>query len=160
MFIFWLRDVQVNPIVPYMKTITLEMSEESAREILNVLQNEHDEHQSKASEHQSKANILKLQIDQIKSEFGFATLSVFKSQSKHPPSVTPLTKTPHGRNRKGASKHLIIEFLKQKNGTGATIKEITTDTGTVYGTARRILKKQLQPQGRVSVSKGLWKWVS
>ena len=69
----------------------------------------------------------------------------------HPP------KTPEGRIKRGESAKLIGGFLESKNGQGATIKQITDATGTVYGTARRILH-DLRKQKLVRARAGVWKW--
>ena len=57
----------------------------------------------------------------------------------HPGVQRVTTTTPGGRVPRGKTKELVEDFLKGKNGTGATIPEIALATGTKYPTVRRIV---------------------
>jgi hypothetical protein len=135
-----------------MKTINLELAEDTAREVLENLERKH-------GEIMLKAEAIEKQMDQIKKGLGITRSSSMLPNGSQLIVEGPASlKTPHGRIRKGQSENLIADFLKKRNGTGATIKEITAETGTVYGTTRRVLQI-LQNQNRVSVNEGLWKWI-
>lgn len=139
-----------------MKTITLEVSEDMARELLPGLYRQRDD----ASE---RLRTLNRQIHQIESSLGIEKFSIVHD-GQHRAILTGTVavkpeKTAAGRNKKGASIGIITDFLKLKNGTGATIKEIIADTGTTYQTARRILL-QLQHEEKVSSKNGYWQWIS
>jgi hypothetical protein len=139
-----------------MKTINLDVSEDFAREMLPVLE-------KKQAALQEQVSIVASEILKIKRGLGIAP---------PPPSIIyatasmagggyiqangTLIKTPAGRVKKGQSETLICGFLKERNGSGATIKEITAETGTIYGTARRVLEK-LKKLRIVNEDGGLWR---
>jgi hypothetical protein len=152
-----------------MKTINLELSEDSAREMLTVLAR-------KKSEHQSQIANIDGEMRKIKQSLGMLPPprpSVINVASGFPPRPEEKTsaeasvqahnyhkliiKTPHGRVQKGQSQLIIRDFLEKRNGAGTTIKEITAETGTVYGTARRVLDG-LKKEGLINEDGGLWKW--
>ena len=117
-----------------MNTITLELTEETARQMLPIL----EQRQGVLA---ANLNAINSQITRIKSFLGVGLFSASERQ-KAPELVLPMprpTKTAHGRIKKGESAKLIMAFLASANGNGATLKEITTGTGTSYGTARRIV---------------------
>jgi len=149
-----------------MKTINLELSEESAREMLSILAR-------KKAEHQSQVAAIDGEIRKIKQSLGLippprpTTHSVVVEPSPQPVEkpngiiagtiIENLEKTPYGRIRKGQSGVVISNYLKQQNGHGATLKQIASDTGTNYGTARRVLAL-LKTNNLANEDGGLWKW--
>jgi hypothetical protein len=131
-----------------MKTIMLRLTPELATSVLPVWERKRDQ--------------LAGQLKELNAAIRRVTSAVKTSTDSGPvqldiQGVVAPPKTTHGRVKRGASKKLIAQFLKARNGNGATIKEITADTGTVYGTARRVLK-DLQEEKTATVEKGLWKW--
>jgi len=133
-----------------MKTITVQIKEDTAKDLIAVLK--------------SKRAALLDQVAQLNLEIEGVTR--YLSPVNEPPTAfipsLPLQPSPAKsasgkRAKKGASKVVIEHFLKVRNGTGATIKEITAETGTVYGTTRRILDGFLT-NDLVSAESGLWKW--
>jgi hypothetical protein len=148
-----------------MKTINLEISEDSAREMLTILQR-------KQADAQSKADAYGVEIRKIKKGLGMvappppkpiATRASVATESS-PPSIVRsegtagiIEKTPTGKIKKGQSKQIVLNFLKSKNGAGATIKGISSETGTNYGTVRRVLA-DLKDEMVINEDGGLWKW--
>ena len=59
--------------------------------------------------------------------------------------------------KRGEPERLICEFLKMRNGSGATITETSEATSTVYGTTRRIIL-QLLAKGNVARIGDDWHW--
>ena len=144
-----LRDVHISSIMNLvMKTITVELTPEMAEQMIPLWEKQRDKKLAEARELDAK-------IKQVREDLDTTTPSGVPDGI--PTRVAPPPKTPHGRNKRGASRTLISQFLKMRNGNGATIKEVTADTGTVYGTARRILK-DLEKESKASVKDGLWKW--
>jgi hypothetical protein len=136
-----------------MKTINLELTEESARAMLPILEQQH-------AEMQTKLNALLKQIVRIKEGLDTPSFSSLIGLSPQViDRVEQILKTPHGRIKKGQSQKLIADFLKNRNGSGATIKEITAEAGTVYGTTRRVLKG-FQDKHKATVKDGLWAWAA
>ncbi len=70
-----------------------------------------------------------------------------------------LARTPHGRMKKGESEKLIHKFMAQRNGTGATVRDVMEGTGTTYGTARRILR-EFVAQGELTEQDNTFKWAT
>jgi hypothetical protein len=131
-----------------MKTITVELTAEMAEQMIPLWERQRDKKLADAKELDAK-------IKQVRQDLASTTPS--GAADGIAARVAPPPKTPHGRNKRGASRKLISQFLKMQNGNGATIKEVTADTGTVYGTARRILK-QLEKEEKATVKDGLWNW--
>lgn len=65
--------------------------------------------------------------------------------------------TPRGRVKKGQSKPLIVNFVKESNGVGVSIQQIITATGTKYGTIRRILR-ELEGSQVEQMPNSKWRW--
>jgi hypothetical protein len=130
-----------------MKMINLEVTEESAREMLPILERQRNDMQM-------RLNDLTKQIQRIRQGLGIATFN--EARDVTPLLISEVEKTPHGRIKKGQSKVAVSQFLLKRNGTGATIKEITADTGTSYGTVRRILN-ELKDGNKATLDSGLWK---
>lgn len=142
------------------------MSEDSAREMLSILAR-------KKAEHQSQVAAIDGEIRKIKQSLGLiapprpTTHSVVVDAAPQPVEkpngiitstiLENLQKTPHGRVKKGQSAKIIMDFLQHRNGRGATLKEISSDTGTNYGTARRVLTL-LKTSNLANEDGGLWKW--
>jgi len=134
--------------------MNVEVTEESAPEFLTIL-----ERQRRALI--DRVSALSKQIKALKQSFGLGP-EYTRSSIIGPPNPQPIVrieKTPHGRIKKGQSEKLVSDFLKNRNGSGATIKEITAESGTKYGTTRRILN-HLKDEDRVQEKSGLWTWAA
>ncbi len=130
-----------------MKTITVELTAQMAEQLLPEWEHQRDQ---KLAE----ANGIDAQIKRVR-----AALQDTKDGGRREitaQAVVPTPKTSSGRNKRGMSKKVIAQFLKMRNGNGATIKEITAETETVYGTARRVLQ-QLEKENKAVKENGLWK---
>jgi predicted transcriptional regulator len=133
-----------------MKTIHLEVTEAEAREMLDKLELEH-------GEILLKVHALEERMNRIKKGLGITRESNIMPDGDRLTIEGPSKlKTPSGRIKKGQSERIILEFLAKRNGNGATIKEITSETGTVYGTVRRVLEK-LKDKSIVNEDGGLWR---
>src|SRR5271166_4898080 len=101
-----------------MTTINLELTEESAREMLPILERQ------KACL-LTKVETLAKQINQIRAGIGLQKYhsilqppDFVSAPSFDPPQASELLKvpkTPHGRIKKGQSKKVIVDFLKKRN---------------------------------------------
>ena len=147
--ISYLRNIRNSATMnSVMKTITVQLTAEMAEQMIPLWERQRDKKLAEAKELESK-------IKQVREDLESTTPS--GTADEPTPRVAQPPKTPHGRNKRGASRKLIGQFLKTRNGNGASIKEITAETGTVYGTARRILK-QFEEEKKATVKEGLWKW--
>jgi hypothetical protein len=133
-----------------MKTITVELTAEMAEQLLPIWEQQRDQKEGELAE-------LKSRINHVREALSDTTASGGSFTVVQP--IVPAAKTAKGRTKRGESKKLIKQFLKMRNGVGATIKEITAETGTAYGTVRRILI-QLEGEHSAERHKGLWKLMS
>jgi hypothetical protein len=145
-------------------TINLEISEETAREMLPLLERQLQELSAKASRLASQILEIKQKLS-LESNvplpnfvgpppFGSSRFGIARGIAEGAPA-----KTPHGRMRKGYSQRIIADFLKGRNGAGATVKEITAETGTIYSTVLRVLRN-LSKDNKVISRKGQWTWAT
>jgi hypothetical protein len=150
-----------------MKTINLDLSEDSAREMLNILFKKKSDLQLQVANVEGEIRKIKQSLGLIKNTANGGAVSgrtqpVVNSDDKLSDgiiqaAIDAVKKTPSGRIRKVLSENIVMSFLKNKNGHGCTIKEITSETGTVYGTVRRILN-ELKDSNNVHEEEGLWRW--
>ncbi len=150
MVIFHLQVGDVWFIIQTMSTIIVELDEETAAAMLPLLEKQQTQKIQEAEQ-------LASQIAKLKEALGHTS----DSGAEHPVSqpVGVIEKTSTGRHRKGASRKIIADFLKARNGAGTNIKEISIDTKTVYGTARRALQV-LEKERKAVCEGGLWRWVA
>jgi hypothetical protein len=98
--------------------------------------------------------------DEAQSEVDYALAKIARVRQKMNAAEMflelPAT-TLSGRIKKGESERLISNFLKNRNGSGATVKEVTKATSTTYGTARRILRLFVET-GKAVEKSGSFRW--
>ncbi len=75
-------------------------------------------------------------------------------------SDSPVARTPQGRTRRGESERLTRDFLKQRNGDGATVKEISDATGLKYPTVHRQVKLLREAGYAASDENRKWHWIA
>ncbi|MFN2476959.1 MAG: MarR family transcriptional regulator [Chthoniobacterales bacterium] len=73
-------------------------------------------------------------------------------------AANDLAFTATGRVQRGQSERVVTEFMKSRNGTGASIKEITKATGTKYGTVHRILTGMATLGWVTRTDDARWQW--
>lgn len=110
--------------------ITIDLGQD--KDVLDLLvpavESQLQEAEFRLEQAENEVNQLRDKLKRVRSKVEAVTSSAVNPQ-----------RAPSGRMRKGESERIILNFLKNRNGTGATLKEIMGATGASYGTARRIL---------------------
>lgn len=134
-----------------MKTITVELSLDEAerllseyREARNVAIEDLQEAREKVEEISQKITRLEASINGPEFQKDF---------------LSTLQRRPSGRAERGESEKLISDFLKNRNGTGASMKEVCEATGAKYATAYRILHK-LEEKNFATEADSKWRWIA
>jgi len=98
--------------------------------------------------------------DQFQKEVDGILAKIDRLRNFHPDTfaLDPPARTEHGRMKKGEALRLITDFLRKRNGTGASPKAIIESTKTSYGTTQRILKSLADAGQVISVGNGVYRW--
>lgn len=99
---------------------------------------------------QSKVEELEAKIDRI-------TNRMRQSESIEL-AMAALTMTPTGRVKRGETEKVVADFLRNRNGSGASIQEVVAATKTKYGTVRRILHNFAKEKSVTQASDSRWHW--
>ena len=97
---------------------------------------------------EEEVKTLRAKLERVRAKVAALTFSVENPQ-----------RAPSGRMKKGESERMIQHFLQNRNGTGATLKEVMVATGTTYGTARRILLSFVSG-GQVTEARNRFSWAT
>ena len=96
------------------------------------------------------------QVERLNEKLDRVDLRIAEFSTKQAPAVEL---TPTGRVKRGASMQLVEEFFKKSNGTGATIQQVVSATGTKYGTVRRCIM-ELELDSKIETAgDSAWRWV-